>query len=85
MRHLALVVVVSLAAGCVNDNMPPAPSGPTMNFFVTSVGMGDGGNLGGLIGPIVVGAGFSGHGFKFVPSVGRILAEIGLRVTVAES
>ena len=28
------------------------------------------------IGPIVVGAGFSGHGFKFVPSVGRILADL---------
>lgn len=27
-------------------------------------------------GPIVVGAGFSGHGFKFVPTVGRILAEL---------
>src|SRR5262245_38959041 len=28
------------------------------------------------VGPIVVGAGFSGHGFKFVPSVGRILADL---------
>jgi len=28
------------------------------------------------IGPIVVGAGFSGHGFKFTPSVGRILADL---------
>lgn len=28
------------------------------------------------IGPIVVGAGFSGHGFKFVPVVGRILADL---------
>ena len=27
-------------------------------------------------GPIVVGAGFSGHGFKFVPTVGRILADL---------
>jgi sarcosine oxidase len=26
------------------------------------------------VGPIVVGAGFSGHGFKFVPEIGRILA-----------
>lgn len=28
------------------------------------------------IGPIVVGAGFSGHGFKFTPVVGRILADL---------
>lgn len=27
-------------------------------------------------GPIVVGAGFSGHGFKFVPMVGRLLADL---------
>ena len=27
-------------------------------------------------GPITVGAGFSGHGFKFTPSVGRILADL---------
>lgn len=28
------------------------------------------------IGPIVVGAGFSGHGFKFVPEIGRLLADL---------
>jgi sarcosine oxidase len=28
------------------------------------------------VGPVTVGAGFSGHGFKFVPSVGRILADV---------
>ena len=28
------------------------------------------------VGPVTVGAGFSGHGFKFVPSVGRILADL---------
>ncbi|GAA4267204.1 FAD-dependent oxidoreductase [Frondihabitans peucedani] len=28
------------------------------------------------VGPITVGAGFSGHGFKFTPSVGRILADL---------
>jgi sarcosine oxidase len=28
------------------------------------------------VGPLVVGAGFSGHGFKFVPTVGRILADL---------
>lgn len=27
-------------------------------------------------GPIVVGAGFSGHGFKFTPAIGRMLAEL---------
>ncbi|ALE04856.1 FAD-dependent oxidoreductase (plasmid) [Arthrobacter sp. ERGS1:01] len=27
-------------------------------------------------GPVVVGAGFSGHGFKFTPAVGRILADL---------
>ena len=27
-------------------------------------------------GPLVVGAGFSGHGFKFTPAVGRILADL---------
>lgn len=27
-------------------------------------------------GPFVVGAGFSGHGFKFVPTIGRILADL---------
>ncbi|WP_307852408.1 FAD-dependent oxidoreductase [Glaciihabitans sp. dw_435] len=28
------------------------------------------------VGPVVVGAGFSGHGFKFTPTVGRILADL---------
>ena len=28
------------------------------------------------IGPLVIGAGFSGHGFKFTPTVGRILADL---------
>ncbi|GAA0991424.1 hypothetical protein GCM10009555_078750 [Acrocarpospora macrocephala] len=27
-------------------------------------------------GPIAIGAGFSGKGFKFTPSVGRILADL---------
>lgn len=27
-------------------------------------------------GPVVVGAGFSGHGFKFTPTIGRILADL---------
>jgi len=28
------------------------------------------------VGPVAVGAGFSGHGFKFAPVVGRILADL---------
>jgi hypothetical protein len=44
-----LVAVVSLAAGCVTDNVPSGPSGPTMNFFVTSEKSVTG-NLGGLAG-----------------------------------
>ena len=27
-------------------------------------------------GPVVVGAGFSGHGFKFATAVGRVLADL---------
>jgi sarcosine oxidase len=27
-------------------------------------------------GPIVIGAGFSGHGFKFTPAIGRMLADL---------
>ncbi|NAS22167.1 N-methyl-L-tryptophan oxidase [Herbidospora sp. NEAU-GS84] len=30
------------------------------------------------VGPVVVAAGFSGHGFKFVPAVGRVLADLAL-------
>ena len=32
-------------------------------------------------GPIVVGAGFSGHGFKFTPAIGRILADLATGVS----
>jgi sarcosine oxidase len=39
---------------------------PTEDFVVDSVG------------PLVVAAGFSGHGFKFVPLIGRILADLAL-------
>ncbi|GAA3056746.1 FAD-dependent oxidoreductase [Actinokineospora globicatena] len=28
------------------------------------------------VGPVVVGAGFSGHGFKFLPAVGEVLADL---------
>ncbi len=35
------------------------------------------------VGPIVVGAGFSGHGFKFTPVVGRVLADLALSGTPA--
>lgn len=30
------------------------------------------------VGPLVVGAGFSGHGFKFVPAIGRVLADLAM-------
>jgi sarcosine oxidase len=39
---------------------------PTQDFVVDRVG------------PLVVAAGFSGHGFKFVPLIGRILADLAL-------
>lgn len=34
-------------------------------------------------GPIVIGAGFSGHGFKFAPAVGEVLANLALGTTQA--
>jgi sarcosine oxidase len=37
---------------------------PDSNFVVDSAG------------PLVIGAGFSGHGFKFTPAIGRILADL---------
>jgi sarcosine oxidase len=52
------------------DWTTPAPisctytTGPESNFLLDAVG------------PIVVGAGFAGHGFKFTPTVGRILADL---------
>lgn len=30
------------------------------------------------LGPVVVATGFSGHGFKFVPAIGRVLADLAL-------
>ena len=35
-------------------------------------------------GPLVVGAGFSGHGFKHAPAVGRVLADLALDRAPAE-
>ena len=49
MRYLLPLIVVSATAACVTDNMPPAPSGPTMSVFVTSEKSVTG-NLGGLAG-----------------------------------
>ena len=37
---------------------------PDSNFIVDRVG------------PVAVGAGFAGHGFKFTPTIGRILADL---------
>ena len=36
------------------------------------------------VGQVVVGGGFSGHGFKFAPAIGRILADLALDVPVPE-
>jgi hypothetical protein len=58
---LKLVAVAALAAAC--DTTPPAPPTGPMSFFVTSVGMGDGGNLGGL-------AGADGHCQKLAAAAG---------------
>lgn len=37
------------------------------------------------VGPIVVGAGFSGHGFKFVPAIGRILSDLAVEKAAPDS
>lgn len=34
-------------------------------------------------GPVTVGAGFSGHGFKFVPAIGRVLADLATGTAIA--
>jgi sarcosine oxidase len=31
------------------------------------------------VGSVALGAGFSGHGFKFAPTIGRVLADLALR------
>src|SRR5687767_6231222 len=53
--HRSLVVsgiaaLASIGAGCRRTVMDTAAPAPNMSFFVTSVGSGDGGNLGGLVG-----------------------------------
>jgi sarcosine oxidase len=35
------------------------------------------------VGPVVVGAGFSGHGFKFTPAIGRALADLADRQSLS--
>lgn len=45
-RKTALFAAVAIFAGCANG----APSVAEMSFFITSAGIGDGGNLGGLEG-----------------------------------
>lgn len=37
------------------------------------------------LGPITIGAGFSGHGFKFVPAIGEYLADLALGVRGTEA
>src|SRR5882672_6995434 len=46
---LAAASLMSTAAGAQNPATPPQPTAPT-TFFITSVGKGDGANLGGLAG-----------------------------------
>ena len=49
-RYLIFIfILIVAAAACDNDNMPTAPSGPSMSFFVTSATSATG-NLGGLAG-----------------------------------
>ena len=48
-RTGCLALIVSAIAGCGQNAENAAPS-PNMSVFVTSVGVGDGGNLGGLLG-----------------------------------
>ena len=48
-RVLILLVVVASSVGA-SGQAPPFKASPMMNFFVTSTGLGDGGNLGGLAG-----------------------------------
>jgi hypothetical protein len=45
-----IAVLACAGAGCRRPAVDTAPPARTMNFFVTSAGLGDGGNLGGLIG-----------------------------------
>jgi hypothetical protein len=49
MRRYLFLVVILIASGCDDDNMPTSPSGPSMSFFVTSATSVTG-NLGGLAG-----------------------------------
>ena len=49
MRRCLLPVMMFLAASCSDDDMPNAPTGPALSFFVTSA-TSTTGNLGGLAG-----------------------------------
>jgi Protein of unknown function (DUF1554) len=49
MRRYLFLVVILIASGCEDDNMPTSPTGPSMSFFVTSATSVTG-NLGGLAG-----------------------------------
>jgi hypothetical protein len=46
MRLFSLLAIVAVVGSCAE----PEPEGPTMSFFLTSAGPGDGANLGGLDG-----------------------------------
>jgi hypothetical protein len=50
MKTLGLAIALAVAIVALGPSVASAQDGPPMGFFVTSVGSGDGGNLGGLAG-----------------------------------
>ena len=50
MRTLGIVMALAVAVLAFGPSVASAQDQPPMSFFVTSVGPGDGGNLGGLAG-----------------------------------
>jgi sarcosine oxidase len=63
-------------AGHVADHLPgldPSPLGATRCLYATTP---DEDFVLDRSGAVVVGAGFSGHGFKFAPAIGRVLADL---------
>jgi sarcosine oxidase len=60
----------------VREWLPGADADAVIPISCTYTTTSDGNFVLDAAGPVVVGAGFSGHGFKFVPTVGRILADL---------
>jgi sarcosine oxidase len=60
----------------VADHLPgldPEPLGATRCLYATTP---DEDFVVDRVGPVVIAAGFSGHGFKFAPAIGRVLADL---------